>query len=114
MFNGRFRAGGIGSGERKPGFVNLDANARYYPSDADTSSFFGGGFGLTYLTVDGDSGSGFGAHIEGGVELLRSSALSPTLSLRADLPFYSLKHSKHSSRGEYMVPISLNFGFAFR
>ena len=44
----------------------------------------------------------------------RSTAMSPTVSLRADLPFYDLKHSKRSSSGEYMVPLSLNFGFAFR
>ena len=109
---GRFRAGGIGTQERKPVFVNLDASARYYPSDANTSGFFGGGFGLTYLSVDGDSGSGFGAHVEAGVELLRSSGLSPTASLRLDLPFYALDDG--SSQGEYVVPVSLNFGFAFR
>jgi len=139
-----FRAGGLGSGSHKLGFVGLDFGARYYLGDGDVAPFFGGGVGISYLSANGEEpswanddkspdGSGFGANLEGGIEIFRSSSAAASLSLRADLPFYALKGSwkngpsygaysyganynpPPSSIPEfYAVPLSLDVGFTFR
>ncbi|CAN5684410.1 hypothetical protein BH11MYX4_BH11MYX4_67800 [soil metagenome] len=144
MLGGTFRAGGLGSGSHKLGFVGLDFGARYYLGDGDVAPFFGGGVGISYLSANGEepswanddkspNGSGFGANLEGGIEIFRSSSAAASLSLRADLPFYALKGSWNngpsygaysyganyspppsSSRELYAVPLSLNVGFTFR
>jgi len=144
MLGGTFRAGGLGSGTHKLGFVSLDFGARYYLGDGDVAPFFGGGIGISYLRANGEEpswagdesspdGSGFGADLEGGIEIFRSSSTAASLSLRADLPFYALKGSwsngpsygsysygasynppPGTNRALYTVPLSLNVGFTFR
>ena len=128
MLGGTFRAGGLGSGTHKLGFVSLDFGARYYLGDGDVAPFFGGGIGISYLRANG-----FGADLKGGIEIFRSSITVASLSLRADLPFYALKGSwsngpsygsysygasynppPGTNRALYSVPLSLNVGFTFR
>ena len=144
LLGGTFRAGGLGSGTHKLGFVGLDLGARYYLGDGDVAGFFGGGVGVSYLRANGEEpswaggdgspdGSGFGADLEGGIEIFRTSSTAASLSLRADLPFYALKGSWQNgpaygsysygasynpppgtNRTFYAVPLSLNVGFTFR
>ena len=142
MIGGNFRAGGIGSGDHKLGFVSLDFGGRYYLSDSDTAGFLGGGLGVSYLHATGEEpgwadespvGSGFGANLQGGIALFRSSSTAASISLRADLPFFALKgewrggpaYGNYSygsnynpppktTTAFYAVPLSLNFGFTFR
>lgn len=124
--------------------MSLDFGARYYLGDGDVAPFFGGGIGISYLRANGEEpswagdesspdGSGFGADLEGGIEIFRSSSTAASLSLRADLPFYALKGSwsngpsygsysygasynppPGTNRALYTVPLSLNVGFTFR
>lgn len=144
-FGTHLRVGGVGSGSNTLTFDSLDLGARYHSSEADTALFVGGGLALSYLKVNRDriaappsgpygdyygynggtldvspSGSGFGAFVEGGIEVLRSSRAGGVLSLRADAPFFLLKRdaSAATATGEsvsrYVVPISCNIGFRFQ
>jgi hypothetical protein len=141
-FGPELRAGGLGSGDNKLGFGGADVAIRYSFSDADVSPFVGAGLGLSYLKAnraarwmdygtidDSPEGSGLGAHVEGGVELMRRNHAGAILSLRVDAPFFALKND--SGNGDYgysygvtptrttqvtayVVPLSVNVGFAFR
>jgi hypothetical protein len=129
---GNLRAGGIGSGDDKLGFVGADMIGRYHFDDGDTSPFVGGGLGLAYLFANGPidlQASGFDAHLEVGLELFRSSRVGALVSIRADAPFFALtgssrpsdpypyyedSHTPVTTKTAYVVPISLNAGFSFR
>lgn len=147
-FGTHLRVGGVGSGSNTLTFDSFDLGARYHSSDADTALFVGGGLALSYLKVNRDliaapssgpyggyngyngynggtldvspSGSGFGAFVEGGIEVLRSSRAGGVLSLRADAPFFLLKRdtsaatATRESVSRYVVPISCNIGFRFQ
>ena len=143
-FGSHVRGGGAGSSSNKLVFAGIDLGVRYHLSDAASAPFVGGGVTLAYLKIARDpvgpppgtsgwatsittdlspSGSGFGAYLEGGVELLRSSRVGAALSLRVDAPFYVLEAqgtlgsgltAKPASVSRYVVPVSLNLGFAFR
>jgi hypothetical protein len=121
------RAGGIGSGEKKLGSASLDVGGRLYASTADFAPFIGGGFGLSYFQlnreIEGDlSGSGFGAFVQAGAEVLRSHHTAFSMSIRADLPFYSLQGSTETYSNDgyktnhstaYVVPLSFNVALLF-
>jgi outer membrane protein W len=151
---GEVRGGGIGSSDDKLGFASADMVGRYYFNDGDVAPFLGGGLGLSYLKantneqrvavgnqtvqVKSASGSGFGAHLEAGVELLRSNHVGARLSVRVDAPFYALEGetnyapkstyddsygygsstssgpSAKTTRSLYVVPVAINFGFTFQ
>jgi hypothetical protein len=111
------RAGGIGSGERSLSSASLDIGARYYVSTADTSPFVGGGLGISHFEVerkDGPDlgGSGFGAHVQLGVEVLRTHAAGFSIAARADLPFFALADGAENN-ARYVVPLSFNVGMQF-
>jgi hypothetical protein len=138
---GHVRGGGAGSGSNKLGFLGLDVGARYYLGDGETAPFFGSGVSFSYMMVNRDpvrgsengyygwsgdvdlspSGSGFGAYLEGGLELLRSSRSGAAVGLRGDAPFYLLTKDaelgstthEHVHVSRYVVPISLELGFRF-
>ncbi|HEX3346350.1 MAG TPA: hypothetical protein VHS09_17320, partial [Polyangiaceae bacterium] len=72
-------------------------------------------------------GSGFGAYGELGLAFMRSSHVGGVLSLRADVPMFSLVQSSGgsydyvtetesttSTSSMYLVPISLNVGLSFQ
>jgi len=115
----RGRAGGIGDASRKLSFASADVGARLYPSEGATAFYGGGGLVVAHWSIaplDGNvaradlagrAGSGLGAFAEVGVETFRNAKVGLNVSARADLPFFSLD-------GEYVAPLSLNVGMAFR
>ncbi len=146
---GDLRGGGLGSNEDKLGFASADALVRFHFSDADFAPFVGGGLGFSYLkanrneagnpggaspagsTTESPAGSGLSAHVETGLELLRSSRFGAFTSFRADVPFYMLDGKVHvkgagasfyepdvpsleRSKRMYVVPLALSMGFTFR
>jgi hypothetical protein len=79
-------------------------------------------YGYAGSSVDlSPSGSGFGAYVEGGLELLRSSRAGAAVGLRCDAPFYALTKDaaldtatqRYVHVARYVVPISLELGFRF-
>lgn len=104
---GHARAGGIGSGDAKLSFASLDVGASIQPWDSDAAPFLGSGIVLGYYDADRRTGSGLGTFVELGVDMLRSSRMGLRASVRADLPFFALE-------SRYVVPLTFNFGLAFR
>lgn len=104
--SGAGRAGGIGSNENKIGTASIDMGGRYYLSNGETSAFLGGGVGLSYFNVRYDDGSGFAAYGALGVEAFRTHHTAANVSLRADLPMFTVD-------GDYVVPLSLNLAMVF-
>ena len=146
---GDIRGGGLGSNEDKLGFAAAHALIRFHFTDADVAPFVGGGLGFSYLkanrsevgipggaspvgsTTESPSGSGLSAHVETGLELLRTSRFGAFGSLRADVPFYALDGKVHvprpgasfydpdvnapaGSKRMYVVPVAVTMGFSFR
>jgi hypothetical protein len=115
------RAGGIGSANNLLGYGVLGTGARYYTSDDDTAAFVGGGVSFAYYQANrfldtSYSGSGFSLYGEVGVAFLRSSAVGVLISLRSDLPLFTLDQTEYNDAGalsttsQYVVPISLTLG----
>ena len=82
-------------------------------------------------TTESPSGSGLNAHLETGLEMLRSSRFGAFASFRADAPFFVLDGKVHEkgagasfyeadangperSKRMYVVPLALSMGFTFR
>lgn len=130
---GDLRLAGGGSSSRTMSYTVLSTGVRYAFSDGDIAPFAGGGVGLSHLTLDRDSGqdqsgTGFGAYAEGGVEALRTHHVSVSASIRADAPFYTVKsdggpRTIYDGNGNaialsqvgdrYLLPVSLMIGMFF-
>lgn len=130
---GDLRLAGGGSSSRTMSYTVLSTGVRYAFSDGDFAPFAGGGVGLSHLTLERDSGqdqsgTGFGAYLEGGVEALRTHHVSVSASLRADAPFYTVKadggpRTVYDGNGNavalsqvgdrYLLPVSLMIGMFF-
>jgi hypothetical protein len=115
------RAGGIGSANNLLGYGALGTGLRYYLSDDDTAAFAGGGVSFAYYQANrfldtNYSGSGFAFYGEVGVAFLRSSGVGVLVSLRSDLPLFTLDQGEYNEDGSlstasrYVVPISLTVG----
>jgi len=117
------RAGGIGSASDLLSYATLGGGARYFLSDGDTSTFLGAGASLAYFQANQTSapqftGSGLAGYGEIGVAFLRSSKMGALVSLRADVPMFSLtQQSNEEGQGggatQYIVPVSINLGLLF-
>lgn len=118
VFEGR--AGGIGSADDKLGYASLGAGARYTFGSGDIAPFVGGGLGFAYFQANrGDdealSGSGLDAYTEVGISFFRSSHAGLMVSLRADLPTFSLAAGDEDGKtSPYELPLSLNVGLRFQ
>lgn len=106
--------------------ASIDVGGRWLMSTEDFSPFLGGGFAYSGLSVENDvgngsfDGSGFGAYVEGGLEVLRLHRTHLTIGVRADLPFYALgKRTFDPATGMrgtehlYVPPISLGVALLF-
>lgn len=131
----RAGAAGIGDTDTEWDFQSLSIGGRYFFNEENISPFVGGGVGISHLASERGynyyseapkddegsySGSGAGAYAEFGVEMLRLHRTRLELSLRADLPFYSLDRDSYyydtingtnvetEEKSKYVVPVSLN------
>lgn len=134
--SGDGRLGGIGSGATKMGTASIDVGGRLYLTNNEWSPFIGAGVELSYFKrnaekdADERSGSGAGAFVTVGAELLRSSHVGLMAGLRLDLPFYELEQARPDmnpayaalgyapapsppGRAIYAAPISLTVALAF-
>ncbi len=77
---------------------SLSAGVRHHLSAGETAPFLGGGIGLDHLAIrtgGGEGGShpknpGLGAHVEAGVDLLRTSTVGGSFLFRVDAPMFTL------------------------
>jgi hypothetical protein len=119
----QLRAGGIGSASDVTSYASADVGARYYFTDDDIAPFAGGGLSFANFNVSQPdygnySGSGPAAYGEVGVGFLRSSFVGAIVSLRADVPMFSLDQSNYdfnddgleTTASRYVIPLSLNVG----
>jgi hypothetical protein len=117
----QLRAGGIGSASNVTSYASADVGTRYYLTDDDVAPFVGGGLSFaTFSVSQGDntsySGSGPAAYGELGLGLLRSSFVGAIVSLRADIPMFTLDQDNYDSTGfltkssQFVIPLSLNVG----
>lgn len=128
---GLLARGSIGGlGESDDGewmYSYLSVGGRYFFNAENISPLIGGGLSISGMSHEDSSfegtddyryeGSGGGAYLEVGVEALRLHRTRLELSLRVDLPFYSLKnryddyYTDTPSRregSEYVAPVSVN------
>ncbi|MCA9632991.1 MAG: hypothetical protein KC766_35310 [Myxococcales bacterium] len=123
----RGSVGGLGDNEDDDWMYNyLSVGGRYFFSSENISPFLGGGLNISGMSQDnyslaGDDdyhyeGNGGGAYAEVGVEALRLHRARLEISIRVDLPFYSLKNkydyygaSENTAEGsKYVAPVSFN------
>ena len=102
----------------------MDVGTRYYFTDDDIAPFAGGGLSFANFSVSqtgGESytGSGPAAYGEVGVGFLRSSFVGAIVSVRADVPMFSLNQNSfddftasglETTRSRFVIPLSLNVG----
>jgi len=101
------RTGGVLKSKSKLEFTSLDVGGRYYFGVANTAPFVGGGAVIGTYDVEVRD-QGIGGFTEVGIGAMRNSSVGVFASLRADLPFFSLKTSG------YAVPLMFNVGVAFQ
>jgi hypothetical protein len=106
--------------------VMFSLGARYFPWDTDFSPYLGGGLSWEYLNLNASdfngNGSGLGAYVDAGVEVLRTHHTHLALGLRCDLPFFSLnnEYGGYTAPGAstpassyYYAPVSLELRLTF-
>jgi hypothetical protein len=99
---GSMRFGGGDGGPDNPaicnGFFVFSLGGRWYTADTDVSPYLGGGLTWSFLnlslpgqTAFQGNGSGLGAYVDAGVQILRTHHAHLAFGARLDLPFFSLK-----------------------
>jgi len=118
----QLRAGGIGSASNVTSYASADVGTRYYFTDDDIAPFAGAGLSFANFSVsqadsDNFSGSGPAAYGEVGVGFLRSSFVGAIVSVRADVPMFTLNQSNFdfnsdlpNTSSRFVIPLSLNVG----
>jgi len=118
----QLRAGGIGSASDVTSYASADVGTRYYFTDDDVAPFAGGGLSFADFSVsqsgsENYSGAGPAAYAEVGVGFLRSSFVGAIVSVRADVPMFSLNQNNFDFNGgpetgnsRFVIPLSLNVG----
>ncbi|MEZ4374830.1 MAG: hypothetical protein R3B07_28710 [Polyangiaceae bacterium] len=128
----RGSVGGLGDNSDEEWMYNyLSVGARYFFNSENISPLIGGGLNISGMSNtrnrdgiydDRFEGSGGGGYLEAGVEALRLHKTRLELSIRVDLPFYSLKRQSDSyydyttdttvdstePGSKYVAPVSLN------
>ncbi|MGE0322527.1 MAG: hypothetical protein AB7S68_09495 [Polyangiaceae bacterium] len=128
----RGSVGGLGDNSDEEWMYSyLSVGARYFFNSENISPLIGGGLNISGMSNDRSDGglddysyegSGGGAYLEVGVEALRLHKTRLELSLRVDLPFYSLKNrydtyydyttgtevDRSGPNSKYVAPVSLN------
>lgn len=110
--------GAVRDGTGKGGsFVSLSVGGRYFTSTESVSPFVGGGLGWTGIWARDGEGSAFDGSVSGlfpyvevGVQLFRLDQARLTFSVRADVPYSSVKtdtttYSAPSATGSYAAPV---------
>jgi hypothetical protein len=125
------RFGGIGSSESQISGNSLEFGARYYLSTAEIAPYVGGGFEissvhLTRTTGSDYAGSGFGAYVTMGAELLRTHHAAVSAAIQLDAPFYAVQSASYDSYdgsfstlkethdSRWVAPLSFNMNIIFR
>jgi hypothetical protein len=124
------RAGGVSSGDNYLGYASVGAVGRYYLSDSETSLFVGAGPTLAYFQANEQNvlsepgGLGFAVAAEVGAAFYRSSRAGLLVAVRADVPTFDLTSTNYAyganggttttTTWQYIVPVSVTFGLAFR
>jgi hypothetical protein len=118
----QLRAGGIASASAVTSYGSADVGARYYGTDDDIAPFAGGGlsfatFSVSQSSASNYSGAGPAAYGEVGIGFLRSSFVGAIVSLRADVPMFTLNQNNYDFNGgitttssKFVIPVSLNVG----
>jgi hypothetical protein len=120
----QLRAGGIGSASDVTSYASADVGTRYYFTDDDIAPFAGGGLSFATFSVaqsgsENYSGSGPAAYAEEGVGFLRSSFVGAIVSVRADVPMFTLNQNNFdvnsgsglgTTNSRFVIPLSLNVG----
>lgn len=95
---GSFRfAVGSSSQQAYADSVMFSIGGRYFTADTDFSPYVGGGLSWEYLSLTapdftGD-GSGLGAYVDAGFEILRTHHTHLAIGARLDLPFFALNNN---------------------
>ncbi len=92
------KLGGADQRERDAMFFGMSVGGRYFFGTSNISPFVGGGLGFLILRVDRDEdsydeyyGNGLSGYAETGIEFLRFHSTRLDLSLRIDMPFFTLE-----------------------
>lgn len=134
-FGGSLRVsvtGGSETSKNRATYGSFAFGARGFLGGGDISPYLGGGLGFGWMDLQQQKGSshfrgegeGFGAYVEGGVEMLRLHKTRFLISLRADVPFFATTqtsdpvfdsttrtYSSPEERQQYAIPLSLNVTF---
>jgi hypothetical protein len=105
---GSMRFGGGNGGADNPaicnGFFVFSLGGRWYSADTDVSPYLGGGLSWSFLNLSlpgqtgfQGQGSGLGAYVDAGVEILRTHHAHLAFGARLDLPFFSVKDQGYST-----------------
>jgi hypothetical protein len=114
-----FRGATRGDSSGKGGsFASLSVGGRYFTSKDGVSPFIGGGFGWTGIWASDGNGSSFDGSTSGlfpwvevGVQVFRLHQGRLTLSVRADVPWASVKSDRTTygaptASGVYLPPVT--------
>jgi hypothetical protein len=125
------RFGGIGNSDSQVSGNSLEFGARYYLTNAEIAPYVGGGFEissvhLTRTSGDDYAGSGFGAYVTMGAELLRTHHAAVSAAVQLDAPFYAVQSANYDSYdgsfttiketkdSRWVAPLSFNMNIIFR